>query len=53
MGKRLMLSYVDYENYTVTLDGVTHPLLTQRFPTVDPADPYRLMTKSRNLSITM
>lgn len=49
MGKRLMLSHVDYENYTVTLDGVTHPLLTQRFPTVDPADPYRLSDEEQEL----
>ena len=42
MEKRLLLGQVDWENYTIALDGVVHPLKTHDFPTVDPADPFRL-----------
>ena len=33
---------IDYENGTVMLDGVAYELTDTVFPTVDPADPYRL-----------
>ncbi len=49
MDNRLVLSYIDYENYTVSFDGVSYPLLTQRFPTVDPADPYKLSDEEQEL----
>lgn len=37
-----LLHKVDYENACAEIDGVMYPLNDDRFPTVDPADPYRL-----------
>lgn len=42
MNNRLMLNYIDYENGTVTLPSGVYPLKRRDFPTIDPADPYRL-----------
>ena len=39
---RKLLDKIDYENGTVMLDGVAYELIDTVFPTVDPADPYRL-----------
>ena len=39
---RKLLDKIDYENGTVMLDGVAYELTDTVFPTVDPADPYRL-----------
>lgn len=39
---RKLLHHIDYEAGTVELDGVVYPLTDTVFPTVDPADPYRL-----------
>ena len=42
MQDRLLLDKIDYEKKTVTINGVEWPLEDCDFPTVDPADPYRL-----------
>ena len=42
MADRMVLDFIDYEKGTVKLDGKEYPLLCDYFPTVDPADPYRL-----------
>ena len=42
MADRLLLDKIDYETRTITIDGQTYPLRDCDFPTVDPADPYRL-----------
>ena len=42
MADRLLLDKIDYENKTITIDGKTYPLKDCDFPTIDPADPYRL-----------
>ena len=42
MEDRLLLDKIDYENKSITIDGVTYPLEDCDFPTVDPADPYAL-----------
>lgn len=42
MDDRRLLPQVDYEQGTITLNGVTYPLLDKNFPTVDPANPDRL-----------
>lgn len=42
MKDRLLLDKIDYENGTILLDGITYPLNDTDFPTIDPADPYRL-----------
>ena len=42
MDNRMLLGQVDWDNYTITLDGTVHPLKTHDFPTVDRNDPFRL-----------
>ncbi len=42
MDDRLLLDKVDYEQGTVQLGGRAYPLVDTHFPTVDPADPYKL-----------
>lgn len=42
LADRKLLHHIDYERGTVVIDGVEHELLDKVFPTVDPADPYRL-----------
>ena len=37
-----LLDKVDYDRYTVTIDGKEYPMNNTFFPTIDPADPYRL-----------
>lgn len=39
---RKLLHHIDYERGMVTIDGVEHELTDRVFPTVDPADPYKL-----------
>jgi len=42
MMDRLLLDKIDYEEGTIKLNGRYYPLLDTLFPTIDPADPYRL-----------
>ncbi len=42
MENRLLLDKIDYETGTVCIDGKHYPLRDRDFPTIDPADPYRL-----------
>lgn len=42
MEDRLLLDKIDYKNKTITIDTVTYPLEDCDFPTIDPADPYKL-----------
>ena len=42
MEDRLLLDKIDYENSSITIDGVTWHLEDVDFPTVDPANPYEL-----------
>ena len=42
MEDRLLLDKIDYENKSITIDGVTYALEDCDFPTVDPVDPYAL-----------
>ena len=42
MEDRALLHRIDMKNHTITLDGKEYPLTDWDFPTVDPADPYRL-----------
>jgi fructose-1,6-bisphosphatase-3 len=39
---RRLLHHIDYAAGTIVVDGQTYPLRDKRFPTIDPADPYRL-----------
>lgn len=42
MNDRLLLSHIDYAADTVEIGGRVYPLNDGHFPTVDPADPFRL-----------
>lgn len=42
MKDRALLHKIDYEKKTITMDGTTYLMKDTDFPTVDPADPYRL-----------
>lgn len=42
MDDRKLLHKIDFDKGTVTIDGVEHPMTDLNFPTIDPADPYRL-----------
>ncbi len=42
MADRLLLDRINYEEKTIDIGGVIYPMLDCDFPTVDPADPYRL-----------
>ena len=39
---RKLLDKIDYERGTVVMDGVEYELIDKVFPTVDPADPFKL-----------
>ena len=47
MGDRMVLDFINYEKGTVKLDGKEYAMLCDYFPTVDPADPYRLTEEER------
>ncbi len=53
MDDRLLLDKIDYENKTITIDGVVHPMLDTDFPTVDPKDPYALTPEEELLINTL
>lgn len=42
MEERLLLDKIDYQQGTIRLGGREYPLLDNDFPTIDPADVYRL-----------
>jgi len=49
MEDRLLLDKIDHDEGTVSLGGAVHPLLDTHFPTVDPAGPYTLSARERNV----
>ena len=49
MDHRALLDKIDYVNSTITLNGVTYPLLDNNLPTVNPLNPYELSTYERDL----
>ena len=42
MADRLLLDKINYEKNTVTINGTEYAMKDMDFPTIDPADPYRL-----------
>ena len=42
MDDRLLLDKIDYSRGVITIDGKEYELTDTNFPTIDPADPYRL-----------
>jgi len=49
MEDRALLHRIDFENKTITIGGTVHPLTDWDFPTVDPADPYRLTAEENHV----
>lgn len=49
MADRLMLDKVNYADKTVTIEGKVYPMEDCDFPTVDPADPYRLTDEENHV----
>lgn len=49
MADRKLLHLIDRNNATIELYGKTYPMLDNNFPTIDPADPYRLTPEEENL----
>ena len=49
MDSRLMLERIDFEHNTVRLDEGVYPLNTSLWPTIDPAEPYRLTAEEEAL----
>lgn len=50
MDDRMLLNAIDYEKGTIVVDGVTYPMRSCNFPTIDPEDPCR-MTEEEQLLI--
>lgn len=49
MADRRLLEAIDYEKGTVRIDGKDYELNDTSFPTIDPADPYRLTPEEADL----
>lgn len=49
MDDRLLLNHLDLRQGTVEVEGKVYPLADTHFPTVDPADPYRLTEGEQEL----
>ncbi|MCM1519432.1 MAG: fructose-1,6-bisphosphatase [Lachnoclostridium sp.] len=49
MTDRNLLHKIDREKGTVEIDGVTYEMSDTNFPTIDPADPYRLTAEEQQL----
>ena len=49
MDDRNLLHRIDFEKGTVNIDGQDYPMPDLNFPTVDPADPYRLTDEEEQL----
>ena len=49
MDDRLLLNHLDLRQSTVEVEGKAYPLADTHFPTVDPADPYRLTEGEQEL----
>lgn len=49
MDDRNLLRRINYEDWTIDVDGKTYPLLDTYFPTIDPADPNQLTEAEENV----
>lgn len=49
MEDRLLLDKIDYQNKCISINGTCWPLEDTDFPTVDPADPYRLTSEEESV----
>lgn len=53
MEKRMLLDKIDYEKGTICINGKEYELLDKSFPTIDPADPYRLSPEEESLMVRL
>lgn len=49
MDSRRQLHLIDYDKGTITINGQEYELLDSHFPTIDPADPYKLTEEEEEL----
>ena len=49
MEDRLLLDKIDYNKGTILINGKTYTLLDKNFPTIDPANPYRLSAEEQEV----
>jgi len=49
MQDRLLLDKLDFENGTVTIEGVAYPMNDMYFPTIDPKDPFALTAEEQKV----
>ncbi|MGE5629047.1 MAG: fructose-bisphosphatase class III, partial [Solirubrobacterales bacterium] len=49
MDNQLLLEKINYENYTIDLNGTTYKLNDTNFPTIDPSNPYELTPREQEL----
>ena len=49
MEDRLLLNNIDYAKGTIMYEGKEYPLTDSNFPTIDPADPYKLSPEERDI----
>lgn len=49
MEDRLLLNYINYDKGTIMYEGKEYPLTDSNFPTIDPADPYKLSPEERDI----
>ncbi|MCQ2521386.1 MAG: fructose-1,6-bisphosphatase [Lachnospiraceae bacterium] len=50
MDDRLLLNKINFDKGTITLDGKEYQMLDMDFPTIDPADPYKLTKEEEQLT---
>ena len=53
MEDRLLLDKIDYDKKTVVIYGKEYPMLDTEFPTVDPANPYKLTEEEEAVMIRL
>ena len=49
MEDRLLLNNINYAQGTIMYEGKEYPLTDSNFPTIDPADPYKLSPEERDI----
>lgn len=49
MAERQVLSFIDYDEQTITLNGQKYPLIDFQAPTIDPKDPLALTSEEKQL----
>lgn len=51
--KRNLLEAIDFDNKTVTIEGVTYPMRDCNLPTVDPKNPYELTSEEEEVMVAL